>query len=115
MSPFSAADRFQSANLSLIDSLSAYPSDSMFDEANLTSDISDSTISSVQFLLNATLNTAPNGSITTENSTVPESTGGRYETLRIVKISLLAVIFVLILCGNVFVLLALNVSTFALL
>ncbi len=46
----------------------------------------------------------------TDNSTAAAGPANIFTTLKIVKISLLAVIFVLILCGNVFVLLALNVS-----
>ncbi|KAH9398756.1 hypothetical protein TYRP_018566 [Tyrophagus putrescentiae] len=48
----------------------------------------------------------------TDNSTAAAGPANIFTTLKIVKISLLAVIFVLILCGNVFVLLALNSSQF---
>ena len=102
-----AVVRLLSANSSLIAQLSALQSDSMFEEANLTS------ISTTLSPFLATPNSTGYDWVTVPSTNGSSSTlapAGGFETLRVIKISLLAVIFVLILCGNVFVLLALNVS-----
>lgn len=106
MSLSNVAERLElAANSSILNSLSAFPVDRTLENGNLTF--------APELYLPPTLNaTANEFSPTTNSSEARATVSGLAEQLRIIKISLLALIFVLILCGNVFVLLALIVSAY---
>lgn len=113
--PASSINSSQLISLTLAASYS--PSNLMLDEDSASDNLTFSITSSLTnaHLLPSHLNNSTFlESITASPSTDTSSTAPTnvLTALKIIKISLLAVIFVLIFCGNLFVLLALHVSSF---
>lgn len=108
---------------SIVDDRSSFPPNNDFNNWNIT-DSERKSISNVT-TINSTMETVVNAAqamflseeLQMELTTVPTnvnttiSTVNSFETMRFIKIGLLALMFILIFCGNVFVLIALNVST----